>query len=90
MTGAAFPLLSSSTSRKHSVMTDAVTNTQWNVLINDEEQYGLYPAELSLPAGWREAGFRGSEDACMAFVDEHWVDMRPASLRRAMTDAAAH
>lgn len=72
-------------------MTDTVANTQWKVLINEEEQYGLYPAELPSPAGWREAGFLGSEEACMAYVDQHWVDMRPASLRRAMTtDAGGH
>jgi MbtH protein len=60
------------------------TLSQLTVLVNDEEQYGLFPTVLQVPAGWREAGFSGTEEACMAYVDEHWTDMRPASLRRAM------
>lgn len=59
---------------------------QWTVLINEEEQYSLFPADLALPAGWRRAGFEGTEDECVGYVDEHWVDMRPLSLRRAQGD----
>lgn len=58
--------------------------SQWTVLINHEEQYGLFPADRAAPAGWRPAGHTGTEDECMAFVDRHWTDLRPASLRRAM------
>jgi MbtH protein len=57
---------------------------QWTVLINDEEQYGLFPLGLVVPSGWRTAGFSGTEEACIEYVDQHWTDMRPASLRRAM------
>lgn len=57
---------------------------RWTVLINGEEQYGLFPAILPIPGGWRAAGFEGSEDACMEYVDEHWTDMRPLSLRNAV------
>lgn len=65
-------------------MNDANTHLQWTVLINHEEQYGLFPQELAIPSGWREAGFSGSEEACIAYVDQHWTDMRPLSLRQAM------
>ena len=58
--------------------------TIWKVVINDEEQYALFPQSLPLPAGWVEAGFAGSEDDCVSYVDEHWTDMRPRSLREAM------
>ena len=57
---------------------------RWTVLINHEEQYGLYPAGGPVPEGWRTAGFVGTEDECQAYVDERWTDLRPASLRRAM------
>jgi MbtH protein len=57
---------------------------RWTVLINSEEQYGLYPAGREVPAGWRSGGFEGTEDECTAYVDEHWTDMRPLSLRLAM------
>jgi MbtH protein len=53
------------------------------VLMNDEEQYSLWPAAKQVPAGWRLVGKEGSEQECMAFVDEVWTDMRPLSLRRA-------
>ena len=56
------------------------------VLVNEEEQYSLWPAAKVLPAGWRLAGKEGSEQECMAFVDEVWTDMRPLSLRRSSHD----
>lgn len=57
---------------------------RWAVLVNHEEQYGLFPADRAVPGGWTPAGFEGSEDECMAHVDERWTDLRPSSLRRAM------
>ena len=56
------------------------------VLVNEEEQYSLWPAAKAVPAGWRSVGKEGSEKECMAFVDEVWTDMRPLSLRRACSD----
>jgi MbtH protein len=35
-----------------------------------------------VPAGWREVGRIGTEDECVAYIDEVWTDMRPLSLRR--------
>jgi MbtH protein len=63
---------------------------QWTVLVNFEEQYGLYPVGKKVPEGWRTAdpNFTGTEDECQAYVDEAWTDMRPASLRRTMAAAA--
>jgi MbtH protein len=63
---------------------------RWTVVINDEEQYALFPEELDVPGGWREAGFSGTETECMKYVDEVWVDMRPKSLRDAMTANQSH
>ncbi len=56
------------------------------VVINEEEQYSIWPAGRELPAGWRPGGFTGTEDECLAYIDETWTDMRPASLRRWMRD----
>jgi MbtH protein len=60
---------------------------RWMVLINDEGQYSLFPSELPVPGGWRAVGFDGDKEQCTQYVDEHWTDMRPASLRRAMDQA---
>jgi MbtH protein len=54
------------------------------VLSNDEGQYGLFPVHLEIPAGWQDAGYRGSEAECIAFVDSVWTDIRPLSLRRTL------
>jgi MbtH protein len=54
------------------------------VLMNDEEQYSLWPKGRAIPNGWRAVGKEGTESECSAYVDEVWTDMRPLSLRRQM------
>ena len=56
---------------------------QYKVVVNDEGQYSLWPAERDNPAGWSDAGKTGNKDECLAFVDQVWTDMRPVSLRQA-------
>ncbi|MET7638047.1 MbtH family NRPS accessory protein [Streptomyces sp. NPDC005438] len=59
---------------------------QYAVVINDEEQYSIWPEIREIPSGWRRTGFNGTKDACVTHIDEVWTDMRPASLRRAMAE----
>ncbi|TCO54190.1 MbtH family protein [Actinocrispum wychmicini] len=59
-------------------------DSQYQVLINDEEQYSLWPVTHDVPAGWRAVGKEGSKQDCMSYVDEVWTDMRPRSLREQM------
>jgi MbtH protein len=54
------------------------------VVINEEEQYSIWPEWRQIPAGWRAVGKSGTKDECVAYIDEVWTDMRPLSLRRAM------
>jgi len=61
--------------------------TRYQVVVNDEEQYSLWPAGSALPAGWHETGFEGERDACLAHIREVWTDMRPLSLRRTLDGA---
>lgn len=56
----------------------------YKVLMNDEEQYSIWPEDREIPAGWREAGKTGLKAECLAFVEEVWTDMRPKSLREKM------
>ena len=51
------------------------------VVINGEEQYSIWPADRDNALGWRDAGFSGTKDECLAYIKEVWTDMRPASLR---------
>lgn len=59
----------------------------FTVVVNDEKQYSIWWANRDLPLGWYEAGKQGTREACLAYIEEVWVDMRPLSLRQAM-DAA--
>ncbi|MCX5387051.1 MbtH family NRPS accessory protein [Streptomyces sp. NBC_00083] len=63
--------------------------TVYQVVVNHEEQYSIWPADRELPAGWRAQGPRGEKAVCLAHIDEVWTDMRPLSLRRAMERQAA-
>jgi MbtH protein len=55
----------------------------FTTLVNDEGQYSLWPLSREIPAGWRQYGVTGSQEACAAHIDAIWTDMRPLSLRNA-------
>lgn len=61
------------------------------VVVNAEEQYSIWPEGREIPAGWHAVGEAAPKDECLAYIETHWTDMRPLSLRRAMAaeDAAA-
>jgi uncharacterized protein YbdZ (MbtH family) len=60
------------------------------VLVNQEEQYSLWPAFREVPNGWTITGPRGKRQECLDWIEKNWTDMRPKSLRDAMeADAAA-
>ncbi len=56
------------------------------VVLNDEEQYSIWPAGLDVPAGWTAEGTEGPKDRCLAHIDLVWTDMRPRSLRTHMSN----
>ena len=60
----------------------------YHVVLNDEEQYSIWPADRELPEGWRAEGVTGSEQECLSHIEQVWTDMRPASLRRFMAGHA--
>lgn len=61
--------------------------TIYDVVVNDEEQYSIWPAHTTVPAGWRREGTQGTKADCLAHVETVWTDMRPLSLRRKMAEA---
>ncbi|MFO0566286.1 MAG: MbtH family NRPS accessory protein [Polyangiaceae bacterium] len=61
---------------------------EYQVVINDEEQYSIWPLERALPAGWRGAGKSGPKSACLTFIREVWTDMRPLSVRKSAPGTA--
>jgi len=58
--------------------------TIYQVVINSEEQYSIWPDGREIPAGWRTAGKQGPRQECLDYINEVWTDMRPLSLRRTM------
>lgn len=65
-------------------MFDDDTTVQFQVVLNHEEQYSIWPVERELPEGWRPDGTTGTKQECLDHIDQVWTDMRPLSLRRAM------
>ncbi len=56
----------------------------YHVLINDEGQHSLWPSFIEVPSGWRIIHQADTRAACLEFINENWVDMRPNSLIEAM------
>ena len=71
-------------------MADEQTDDRvYRVVLNDEEQYSIWPADRDLPAGWRAEGTEAGREACLARIGEVWTDMRPRSLRERMAQTAS-
>jgi MbtH protein len=64
-------------------------DARYLVLVNDEDQHSLWPAFAPVPDGWTVAHGEDSRDACLAYVEERWTDLRPRSLRAQMEGEAA-
>lgn len=56
---------------------------QYHVVINDEEQYSVWPLGLPRPLGWfvSSPAFQGSREACLGHIERIWHDIRPKSMR---------
>jgi MbtH protein len=57
-------------------------------LVNHEDQHSLWPADIDVPDGWRSMFGPADRRACLDYISEHWVDMRPKSLIEAMNAAS--
>jgi MbtH protein len=57
---------------------------EFDVVVNHEEQYSIWPAGRDIPTGWHPVGTRGTKAECLTYIDQAWTDMRPLSLRAQM------
>ncbi|KKK06533.1 MbtH family NRPS accessory protein [Micromonospora sp. HK10] len=55
-----------------------------HVVVNDEDQYSIWPADRPAPTGWSAVGKTGRKQECLEYITEVWTDMRPRSLRLQM------
>jgi MbtH protein len=60
--------------------------TIYKVVMNQEEQYSIWPVERDNPLGWNDAEKIGTKAECLAYIKEVWTDMRPLSLRKKMAE----
>ncbi|HEX3649317.1 MAG TPA: MbtH family protein [Pseudonocardiaceae bacterium] len=49
-------------------------------LRNDEGQHSLWPAHLTVPAGWAVVSGPGDRQSCVDHIEREWTDLRPASV----------
>ena len=47
------------------------------VLVNSENQHSLWPERLPIPAGWLCVHSADDRQACLDYVESHWLDLRP-------------
>lgn len=62
---------------------DEDEKAEFKVVVNQEEEYSLWPSHRENAPGWRNAGKTGTRQECLAYIGETWTDMRPLSLRKA-------
>src|SRR5215217_4794491 len=63
---------------------DREDNTIYKVVVNQEDQYSIWPADRENALGWNDEGKTGTKAECLAYIQEVWTDMRPLSLRKKM------
>jgi MbtH protein len=59
---------------------------EFEVVLNDEEQYSIWPDYKQIPNGWRAVGKVGNKRECLEYIESVWTDMRPLSLRKHMDE----
>jgi MbtH protein len=64
------------------------TDERYFVVHNHEEQYSIWRTDKAVPAGWEVVGDAASKAKCLDRIGELWTDMRPASLRKSMSQTA--
>jgi MbtH protein len=58
----------------------------YKVIVNDEEQYSIWPADRENALGWRDAGKTGTKEECLAYIKQVWSEMQPPRVRIKMED----
>ena len=56
----------------------------YKVLVNDDNQHSLWPTFVEVPAGWTPVFGDDTRQACLAYLETNWTDLRPRSLAELM------
>ena len=49
----------------------------YKVVVNDLEQYSIWPTNRENALGWRDAGISGTKEECLAYIKKVWNDTHP-------------
>ena len=49
---------------------------EYKVVVNDAQQYSVWPSWRENPSGWSDAGFSGPEAECLAWVKAKWESLQ--------------
>jgi MbtH protein len=60
-------------------------NETFHVVVNEEGQHSLWPNFIEVPQGWMVVLASRNRATCADYVDQHWIDMRPKILVKAVT-----
>ena len=61
----------------------------YRVVVNAEDQFSIWPADRKLlPPGWVFVGEARTKQACLDYIDEHWLDDSPLDMRKRMEEEA--
>jgi MbtH protein len=56
---------------------------RYHVVLNDEGQHSIWPADRENAPGWWDEGFSGTRQECLDHIDEVWTDITPRSVKEA-------
>ncbi len=45
----------------------------FKVVVNHEEQYAIWFCNRNNPSGWQNAGFEGTQNACLDHIESVWT-----------------
>lgn len=49
--------------------------TIYRVVVNNENQYSIWPVNKDRPIGWNDAGKIGSRQECLEYIQRIWTNM---------------
>mgnify|MGYP003546711679 FL=1 len=52
---------------------------EFGVIVNEEQQFGVWPTHLKLPTGYRFAGPTGTQTEMQELVAQQFVETAPAT-----------
>jgi MbtH protein len=59
-----------------------VDGHRYRVVTNEEGQYALWQFKLAPPSGWITIHSSNSQEECLKFIDNNWLNIMPKSFQK--------